>query len=542
MRRSLVTSLARGGCLAVVAGALVACGGNTGAEPSGTSSERPTELRLAIGGEPDDGFDPTLGWGRYGSPLFQSTLLKRGADFQIENDLATDYSVSEDGLTWTVEIRTDATFTNGEPVTADDVAFTFNRAAEQGGLTDVSALDEAVALDANTVTFTLEEPRSTFVNRLIALGIVPQDGYGDGYATEPVGSGPFQMVSWQRGQQLVVERNDDYYGEMPEFDRIVFLFTDEDASLAAARVGEVQVAGVVSTLATQEIEGMSIDAVASLDNRALSFATVPDGGRTTEEGYPIGNDVTSDVAVRRAINLVVDRQALVDGVLEGFGSPASGPVDGTPWSNPDASVVGEDADPEAASALLEEAGWTDADGDGLREKDGAPARFTLLYPADDALRQGLAIAVADQVTAAGIEIETEGTSFEDIETRMHRDAVLFGWGSYDPTEMYNLYASSEAGIEYNNPGFYSNPTVDAYFEEALRATDPEVANEAWRNAQLDDAGNGFSASTDAAWAWLVNLEHTYYVDDCLDLGEPLVEPHGHGYPITAGITGWTWTC
>lgn len=147
--------------------------------------------------------------------------------------------------------------------------------------------------------------------------------------------------------------------------------------------------------------------------------------------------------------------------------------------------------------------------------------------------------MADQVKAVGIEIETEGTSFEDIVTRMHRDAV---WGSYDPTEMYNLYSSSEAGIEYNNPGFYANPTVDAYLDEALRATDPDVANEAWRNAQLDDAGNGFSASSDAAWAWLVNLEHTYYVDDCLDLGAPLVEPHGHGYPLTAGITGWTWTC
>ena len=102
----------------VLATALAACG--NGGSPS-AAAEAPTELVLAIGGESEDGYDPTLGWGRYGSPLFQSTLLQRDADLDVVPDLATDWSVSEDGLVWTVDLRTDARFTDGEPVTADDV-------------------------------------------------------------------------------------------------------------------------------------------------------------------------------------------------------------------------------------------------------------------------------------------------------------------------------------------------------------------------------------------------------------------------------------
>lgn len=527
---------------AVVAAApaLAACGGEVSEKGASDGSQSSTELRVALGGEPDDGFDPTLGWGRYGSPLFQSTLLRRDADLDLVPELATDYRVSADGLTWTVNLRDDAVFTDGQAVTAADVAYTFNTAAEQGGLTDVTALREAEVVDTDTVALHLDEPRSAFVNRLVSLGIVPEHAHGEGYAADPVGSGPFRLVSWQRGQQLVVERNDDYYGELPQFERITFVFTDEDATIAMARSGEVELASVASAMATTPVDGMRIEAVPSVDNRGIAFPTVADTGRRSPAGAPIGNDVTADVAVRRAINVAVDRDALVDGVLEGYGAPAAGPADHLPWANPEAVI--EDADPAAAAAILQEAGWVDADGDGVREKDGVPARFTLLYPADDSLRQGLALSVVDMVAEAGIAIRAEGASWEEIDQRLHSDAVMFGWGSHDPTEMYNLYHSSKAGVELYNPGYYADGAVDAHLDAAMRATDQEQATEHWRAAQLDESGHGFTAPDDAAWAWLVNLEHTYYVDECLDLGELQVEPHGHGWPITAGISQWRRTC
>ncbi|WP_324244644.1 ABC transporter substrate-binding protein [Pseudonocardia sp.] len=526
-------ALAAAAAMAVV---VAGCGTPTPAP----AAAPPDELRLAIGGESEEGYDPTLGWGRYGSPLFQSTLLTRDADLNVVPDLATNYSVSEDGLVWTVDIRTDARFTDGTPVTARDVAYTFSTAARSGGLTDVTALQEAVAVDDDTVELRLTAPQSTFVNRLVSLGIVPEHAHGPDYARNPIGSGPFRFVQWDPGQQLIVERNDDYYGQLPAFRRVVFLFTDEDATVAAATAGQVDVAAVPSSLATATIPGMRLEAVTSVDNRGISFPTVPDTGRTDADGRPIGNDVTSDLAIRQAVNWAVDRQALVDGVLAGYGSPATGPVDGLPWYEPASAIPGND--PARAASILDAAGWVDSDGDGVRERNGVRAAFTLLYRAEDSLRQGLALAVADMVRPVGIDITVSGVSWDAITNRLHADAVVFGWGSHDPTEMYNLYSSRQAGIEFWNPGYYSNPTVDAHLDAAMAATDPEVANRHWRAAQADENGVGFGPAGDAAWAWLVNLQHTYYVDECLDIGRPQIEPHGHGWPITAGITGWRWTC
>lgn len=529
--------------LALVASACTAgvdggAGGQGAAGGVVGSSSAQKEVRLAIGGESEDGYDPTLGWGRYGSPLFQSTLLKRDADLKIVNDLATKHTVSPDGLVWTVDIRTDAKFSDGTPVTAADAAYTFSTASKSGGLSDVTGLSQAVAVDNDTVELRLKRPQSTFVNRLISLGIVPKHAHGKEYARKPIGSGPFKLVRWDEGQQLIVQRNDSYYGTKPAFERIVFTFTGEDASLAAAKAGQVSMAAVPSSLAKTSVPKMRLVPVKSVDNRGLMFPYQPDTGKKTAAGLPIGNNVTSDKAIRQAINQVVDRQALVDGVLEGYGSPATGPVDGMPWFEPSSAIQGNDAG--KAKELLESAGWKDSNG--VRERAGVKAAFTLLYPAGDTTRQGLALAVADMVKPVGIQITTKGVSWDVIDKRLHADAVLFGWGSQDPTELYNLYSSGSAGVGYWNPGYYTNPIVQKNLDAAMSATDQDEATKYWKAAQRDADGNGFGPSGDAAWAWLVNLQHTYYVSDCLDIGKPQIEPHGHGWPITAGITGWRWTC
>ncbi|MFH0066062.1 ABC transporter substrate-binding protein [Peribacillus sp. NPDC056705] len=501
------------------------------------NQKKKDELVMAFGSEPEAGFDPTAGWGRYGSPLFQSTLLKRDNKLNIVNDLATSYKVNEDGKVWTVNIRKDVKFSDGEPLTADDVVFTFETATNNGSVVDLNGMDKVEAINDYTVKFTLKDPQSTFVNSLVGTGIVPKHAYSADYAENPIGSGPYQLVQWDKEQQLIIKVNPEYYGKKSYFKKITFLFLNEDASFAAAQAGKVDLAYIPAAFSNQEVPGMRLESVKTVDNRGIVFPFVKSGD-FTEDGLPIGNDVTADPAIRHAINIAVDRKALVDGVLEGRGTPAYTSVDGLPWWNPDTTI--KDADFDGAQKLLKKAGWKDTDGDGILEKDSLKAEFTLYYLASDAIRQSLAISVADMIKPLGIQIKVEGGSWDIIEKKMYSNAVLLGWGSHDPHEMYNIYSSKFAGVDFYNTGYYQNKTVDEYFDKALLATSETEAIEYWKKAQWDGT-TGLSAKGDAPWAWLVNIDHLYLVKDGLDIGDQRIHVHGHGWPATDNIVEWKWS-
>lgn len=502
------------------------------------AEELPEQLILAVKGEPEEGYDPLLGWGLYGNPLFQSTLLKRDENLKILPSLATSYSLADNGLQWNITIREDAVFSDGTPLTSEDVAFTFNKAKEIGGKVDLNHLKDAEVTGKYSLVLNMSQRDTTFINRLITLGIVPKHVYSDKYGRNPIGSGPYKLVEWTEGQQMVVERNPHYFGKQPFFNKITFLFTDEDTSFAAARAGKVHMIVVPQSLAHQKLENMHLHAVKSVDNRGLLLPSIPNTGEITADGLPIGNSVTADPAIRRAINLAIDRNALVEGVLEGYGRPAYGVCDGLPWDNPDNALV--DGNTVEAIKILEEAGWQDKDGDGIREKGDLKAEFTIVYPAGRSIRQYLALACGDMLKKIGIKTKIEGkANFAEIRKIMHRDVVVFGWGSHDPIELYHLYSSKYAGKGYNNAGFYKNMKVDEHLEQALAAKSFEDSLQHWKDAQWDGT-TGLNGHGDAPWAWLVNLDHTYFVHDKLDIGVSQVEPHGHGWPITANIETWKW--
>ncbi|MBM4764651.1 ABC transporter substrate-binding protein [Bacillus sp. B15-48] len=514
---------------------LVGCSQQEQAEGN-LENKQKNELILSVGGEPATGFDPTAGWGRYGSPLFQSTLLKRDNDLQIIHDLASRYEVSADGKVWTVELREDVYFSDGQPLTAEDVQFTFETATANGSVVDLTMLETIEAIGEFTIQFTLKKAQSTFINSLVATGIVPKHAYGEDYSQNPIGSGPFQLVQWDKGQQLIIEANPNYYGDKPEFQKITFLFLSEDAAFAAAKAGNLDVVAIPAAFSQQTVRGMRLEAVKTVDNRGIAFPYLK-SGTVTNDGILVGNDVTADLAIRQAINLAIDREALIEGVLEGYGSPAYTPVDRLPWWNPD--TVFDDGDIESARQILHDAGWVDEDGDGVLTKGGLKAEFSLYYPANDAIRQSLAIAVADMMRPLGIVMKIEGESWDAIEKKMHSNAVVMGWGSHDPQELYNVYNSEFAGIDYYNTGFYSNQTVDEYLTKALAALNEKEANEYWKLAQWDGK-TGLSAKGDAPWAWLVNIDHLYLVKNELDIGKQRIQPHGHGWPITDNIVEWKW--
>ena len=527
-------------CAAVAVGALAGCGGGAAAQTAPEQAAAQTDTVIVAMGptsEPEAGFDPAFGWGageHVHEPLIQSTLTVTNTDLTIGYDLATGYSASEDGLTWTVTIRDDAYFTDGEQLTAEDVAFTYNTVKASSSVNDFTMLDYAEAADDTTVVFHMTRPFSIWPYTMAVVGIVPEHAYDSAtYGANPIGSGRYMLEQWDRGQQVILTANPDYYGEAPEMQRVVILFMEEDAAFLAAQAGQVDVAYTSATYSNETVEGYSLAAYASVDNRGINLPAVPSG--TDSEGRAAGNDFTADVLVRRAINIGIDRQEMIDNVLNGYGTPAYSICDQLPWYNEAAEV---EYAPEAAAALLDEAGWT-MGGDGVRPKDGARAELNLLYSNGDSVRQALAADLANQLGELGIACTIEGVGWDTAYDRALSEPLLWGWGAHTPMELYNIYHTiGDTGSAQYSP--YSNETVDSYMDEALASSDLEQSYELWRKAQWDGT-TGVTQDGDIPWVWLVNVSHLYWVRDGLQIAGQKIHPHGHGWSIVNNVDQWSWS-
>lgn len=536
MRRFTAIILTAG----LVAGLLAGCGGSTGSMENAGESQVSREDSVIVAmeptAEPETGFDPAFGWGageHVHEPLIQSTLTVTNPDLTIGYDLATDTSVSEDGLTWTVTIRKDVQFTDGEPLTAGDVAFTYNTVKETSSVNDFTMLERAEALNDTTVVFHMTRPFSIWPYTMAAVGILPEHAYDSRtYGTNPIGSGRYMLKQWDQGQQVILEANPDYYGEAPKMKQVTILFMEEDAAFLAAQAGQVDVAYTSATYSDQSIDGYELAAYETVDNRGFNLPAVPEG--TDEEGRQTGNDFTSDVRVRRAINLGIDRQEMIDHVLNGYGSPAYSVCDQLPWYS-EASEVAYDA--KEAGKLLDEAGWR-MGADGVREKDSVKASLNLLFSAGDSVRQALVEDFADQMEELGIACTTEGVGWDTAYDRALADPLLWGWGAHTPMELYNIYHTEEkSGSARYSP--YGNEAVDAYMDQALASGDLEESYALWQKAQWDGT-TGVTQEGDIPWVWLVNIDHLYWVRDGLRVAEQKIHPHGHGWSVVNNVDQWSW--
>ena len=544
-RRSFVKA-AGAGAAALALGSIAGCAGSDGegqqdaasspaAVGDGASSQ--VVVSMTVSSEPAAGFDPLRSWGcgeHVHEPLIQSTLITTDANLAFQNDLARSYECSEDGMTWTFVIRDDVRFTDGEPLTASDVAFTINGIVNaEASEADLSMVREAVALDDTTVEIRMAKPFNALLYTLAVVGIVPEHAYGEDYGAHPVGSGRYVLEQWDRGQQAILRANPDYYGEAPLMERVVVVFMEEDASLAAAQSGQVDVAYTAASLAASAPAGYDLLNCASVDSRGISLPAVEQGGVKEEAGvsYPAGNAVTSDVAVRRALNYGIDRQALVDAVLYGYGTVAYSVSDGTPWASDDMRCA---YDFDAACALLDEAGWA-LGADGVREKDGQRAAFDLWYPSSDSVRQAMAAEFSNQAQRLGIEVSVRGGSWDEVYARQYADPVVWGWGNNSPIEVYNLNYSQGVG----NYAGYENATTDAHFDEALAQPRVEDSYEYWKLAQWDGS-EGFAPQGAATWVWIANIDHLYFCRSGLDVADQKPHPHGHGWSLVNNVDRWSW--
>ncbi|MCY7007497.1 ABC transporter substrate-binding protein [Fusobacterium simiae] len=501
--------------------------------------EKKEEVIVGVGQSMlEKGFDPCKGWGNYGVTLIQSKLL----DFDFENniikDLAENYEVSEDGKIWIFKIREDVKFSDGQKLTAKDVAFTFNKTKEIGTTFDFKLLEKAEALDDKTVKFTFSAPCSTFIYNAANLGIVAEHAYKDSnsYSLSPIGSGPYKLVSYTQGQQLILDRNEEYYGTKPKFKRLTLVTMTPDTALASIKAGDIDIVNVSEAMAQEKITNYSILATKTMDFRAISMPTIKSGG-VNEKGNPMGNNVTSDIAIRKAINYGVDRQEIIENVLYGYGEVIFDFFDSLPWGIKDEiRKEFKNGDIEKANEILNKAGWEMKDG-GIREKDGIKAEFRLLYPASDDTRQSCAEAFAVQCKKIGINVIPEGSDWTEMEKRQSSDACVIGGGQYTPEVVARFYFSERIGGPWSNIVRENNPIVDEHIRAAYLATDEKVAIENWQKA-LWDGKEGGSVLGDAPYCTICYLEHLYFVRDGLDLGRQKLHTHARDLSLMANIEEW----
>ncbi|MEU0155858.1 ABC transporter substrate-binding protein [Micromonospora fulviviridis] len=518
---------------ATVAAALLAAAGCSSPTASSGGTSGAGTLVVATAGEPDT-LNPVLNYGVDGASLIFDGLVTRDARNELVPALARELpTVSADGKTVTARLREGVLFHDGSPLTAQDVVFTYQAVldpkVDSTLRSDLDMLTSVTAPDPATSVFTLRYAYAPFLQRL-ALGIVPakafagQDVNTAGFNRKPVGTGPYRVTSWTPGDRLVLAANERYWGGKPANSSVVVAFVaDDNVRAQRMRAGEFDAAELAPKLAAgfDGQGGYRVQRVPTADYRGVML--------------PMGNLVTGDLAIRRALNAAVDRQAMVTGVLGGAGEPAFGPVPPTsPYAEP--SITGRPAaDPAAATATLDAAGWK-AGPDGIRAKDGRPAAFTLMYPATDSLRKELALAVTSDAKKVGIKVTPEGLTWDAITPRMKNDALVMGYGTpYDPDFVsYKLFGSAFAGQGFFNPGSYRSTVTDAALQDGRDHADPATRTVAYATFQKQLAA-------DVPWVFLTYLQHTYVVKDAVAGVTPRVEPHEHDVANSLWWNIHTWT-
>lgn len=432
--------------------------------------------------------------------LIYSFLIIPTEDLSYVGDLATDWTVSEDGLQYTFTIREDATWHDGEPVTAEDVVFTFTslvhpdyiggadgRMGSVVGAADYrnGAADSVAGLYAEgdyTVVFELETPNAAFLANMY-YNILPEHVLGDvnpgewdrtDFNTNPIGSGRYQFVRWESGQFIELDKYTDYYGEQSNIDKVIVRFGD-DTTLSAALVnGEIDVLYNMSVAELDTVEAVS--GVSAYFYEQMSM-------------YYIGlnqlNEHLSDLRVRQALSHGLNKPRMVETV---YGDTAVATDDIFPvnhWSHSENVTVYE-YDVEKAKSLLEEAGYT-MGSNGYYEKDGETlhVRYDLVESNDG--RQ-MAQLVQQYWREIGVETEIITQDFATLAfsklfpkdgdspravTADDFDAYTLGFGvEVDPDE-YREYFVTADGVGSWNFITYSNADVDRLFEEQLLKTDED---------------------------------------------------------------------
>lgn len=436
------------------------------------------------------------------------TLVRNGEDLEPEPYLARSWRFDEDSMSVTIELRDDLFWHDGEPVTARDVAFTFdavrNPAVNYPNASHFDAWDGVEVLGERSLRFTVRRAPYLFFGwgRLAILPAhlladVPPERLGTHPfgTTEPVGSGPFRFAERVPGERWVFEANPEFPEELggrPYLDRYVYRVVPEEVTLAAS-------------LLTGDLDAVIEPGPADLARLARD-TTIRLIEYPTREydfiGWNSRRPMFSDAAVRRALTMAIDRQGLVTSLLGGRGEVAAGPVGPWHWAH-DSTYHPLPFAPDSSRAVLARAGWVDGDGDGVREKNGQPFRFTLFSTPRDRW-QDAAAAVQRDLSAVGIDVRVEtreGAALQPLVLSPDRrfDAVLLGFNQDPNLDERNQWACDmiAAPMQFTS---YCNPELDAVMDSLQTPIDRQVRK------RLVDRYNEIMRE-DQPYTWLYYPDH-----------------------------------
>jgi peptide/nickel transport system substrate-binding protein len=420
--------------------------------------------------------------------LVFDTLYQLQLDGSFKLSLAESVTVSDDGLVYTYKIRDGVTFHDGQPLSAEDVVFTYDLYQNTEGypwMGDYTYYFENIEATANNeVVITLSEAIPNIDAQLVFLYVLPKHIWENEDAVEfenfaMIGSGPFKMVEYKPNEFVHLARNADHFGEVPKVDEVIFqTFESQDALVQAIKTGQVDMITEFPNTAVATLqEDPNIEVVTGapfapevtdvIFNQVLPENCPPDDGLCT------GHPALLDRNVRLALAHATDKDKIIDVVLLGFGTPGTTLLpDGLGlWYNSSLQDYGYDV--ARANQILEDAGYLDTDGDGVRElPDGSrPLTFRINWPSDSIDSPRIAELLSEMWGQVGVDLEAQALDPDTLTAvccpAFDFDVMLWGWGSDpDPNLLLSVMTTDEIPTGSSETG-YSNPKFDElYYEQA----------------------------------------------------------------------------
>lgn len=498
---SILSSLLRAVLLAACAAVVVACAAPSGpgSAPSSGQSRRGGIARIALWQEPAR-LIPYLGTQAVGGlvlrTMFDGLLLtlpdgSRAPQLAAEVPSFENGGISADGLTITWKLRRGALWSDGEPLTSRDVAFTYavimdpaNPVANRSGYPDIESVSTP---DETTVVVKYRTLYSAFKGHF--PWVLPEHFFGGDTAIEtkqlnhvPIGSGPFVFKSWTPGEAITLERNPNYRERgKPYIDSLIFkIVPSREVGILWLKAGEIEVLWNLVESNVPEIEAMpgaTLDVDLRSGNRTENLTlntSCPSGQQQGDPACP--HPVLGDLRVRQAVELAIDKQAIIDELLLGKASLAPSVIAGGPYA---VTLPPSEYDPARARQLLEEAGWNPSE-DGVRVRNGLRASLRYSTTTGDSLREQTQVLIQAQLRAVGIELRIEN---------LPSSVLLGGWvnnsplargnfdigmatttGAADPQAgLFNFFHSSQIPSERTRSGGNSHRILDPELDRALEA-------------------------------------------------------------------------